>query len=232
VHDIAKNSDANFLLGTLLFTPAGDFNVALLLTDRGATEQIQRKMHLVPFGEYIPLRRTFPLFAKIAGDLVPGDFRPGENFLVLETKNPSVKIGALICFEDTLGEIARQFVGGGAQLLVNLTNDGWFLESAGAETHLANAVFTAVETRRPLIRATNTGVTCTVNARGHVERSTRQPAFRESVMLGVVDVPISGGITFYARNGEVFSLAALALTCGVLLSHARQRWTNRRRSGQ
>lgn len=230
VHEFAKNSDANFLLGTLLFTPVGDFNVALMLTDRGETEQIYRKTHLVPFGEYIPLRRAFPLFAKIAGELVPGDFRPGENFLVLTTKDPAVKIGALICFEDTLGEVARQFVLGGAQLLVNLTNDGWFLQSEGAEDHLAQAVFTAIEMRRPLVRATNTGVTCIVDARGHISQSLRAPdgrTFTEGVMLGVAQVPVRGALTFYARNGEMFSIACLSLTCGVLVVLARRRFVKK-----
>jgi apolipoprotein N-acyltransferase len=225
VHEFAKNSDANFLLGTLLFTPNGDFNVALLLTDHGRDEQIYRKTHLVPFGEY--MRDSFPLFAKIAGDLVPGDFRPGKNFLVLTTKNPEVKIGALVCFEDTVGEVTRQFVLGGAQLLVNITNDGWFLESEGAEDHLANAIFAAVETRRPLVRATNTGVTCIVDPHGHITQSLRAQdgtTFTEGVMLGVANVPLRGRITFYSRNGELFSLACLSLTVGILITHARRRF--------
>ena len=74
----------------------------------------------------------------------------------------------LICFEDTLGELTRQFVLRGANLLANVTNDGWFLHSAGSRQHLANAVFRCVETRRPMVRAANTGVTCFVNRFGRV----------------------------------------------------------------
>jgi hypothetical protein len=71
----------------------------------------------------------------------------------------SVKFAALICFEDTAGDLTRRFVKDGAQALINLTNDGWFLRSCEPEQHLANAVFRAVETRRPLVRCCNTGVT-------------------------------------------------------------------------
>ena len=175
VHGFAQRGDINFLFGTIDSDLARhDYNIAALFTERGETLQTYSKIHLVPFGEYIPFRRSFPLFEWVIGDLVPGDFTPGTEYTVLKLKQPSLRIAALVCFEDTLGDLTRRFVQRGAQLLVNVTNDGWFLQSQGSEQHLANAVFRAVENRRPLVRAANTGVT----ARNQCIPARRQSVFR------------------------------------------------------
>lgn len=202
------------LLGTLDFDEAGDYNAAMLW--QGGNEvQIYRKLHLVPFGEFVPFRKSFPLFAAIVGDLVPGDILPGDRPMVFELRDPAVKLAPLICFEDTLGGLTRQFVRRGAQVLVNLTNDGWFLRSAGAEQHLAQSIFRAVECRRPLVRCANTGVTANIDLYGRVIQALRDESgspFMEGVMTGMVDVPVSGVVTFYLKYGEAFSLAMSALT--------------------
>src|SRR5439155_967013 len=112
------------------------------------------------YGEYLPMR---PLLGPIAGNLVPGDFMVGRDYTVFSLTSPAVKLAPLICFEDTLGDLTRHFVANGADALVNLTNDGWFLQSPAAEQQLANALFRAVENRRPLLRCTNTGITCSVD---------------------------------------------------------------------
>jgi apolipoprotein N-acyltransferase len=109
---------------------------------------------------------TVPFIAKIVGDQVPADFTRGKEPVIFSLTTDQVKVAPLICFEDTLGELTRQFVLRGANLLANVTNDGWFLRSAGGRQHLANAVFRCVETRRPMVRAANTGVTCFVNRFG------------------------------------------------------------------
>jgi apolipoprotein N-acyltransferase len=214
VKSFCADSDVNFLIGTSEFGPDGDFNSAALLNRRGARLQTYRKIHLVPFGEFIPFRHSFPLFAWITGDLVPGDFSAGSGFTILETERPAVKIAALICFEDTLGDLTRRFVQRGAQLLVNLTNDGWFLESPAAEQHLANAVFRAVETRRPLLRCANTGVTCLVDTRGrvtHALRDGRGSHFTAGMLSAKVGVPDGSVQTFHTRHGEW-----LAALCGLI----------------
>lgn len=226
VLNIAGRGGFNFLLGTLDWDAQGDFNAAVMLTRRGDDQQIYHKVHLVPFGEFIPLRHSFPLFAWIAGDLVPGDFVAGNNLTLLTTENPPVKIAPLICFEDTLGDLTRRFVLEGAQLLVNLTNDGWFLRSSGAEQHLANAIFRTIETRRPLVRCANTGVTCFVDVCGRIRQELRSPqgdSFVEGFLNGKIDVPAAGGLTFYARHGEIFSIGALAVTVGAILSRVFRR---------
>ena len=218
VHGFAARDDYNFLLGTLDFDEDNgghDYNIAALLTNNGDSVQIYRKIHLVPFGEYIPFRNSFPLFRWVIGSLVPVDMTPGTEPLVLRMKNPDVKLGALVCFEDTLGDLARQFVKGGAQVLVNVTNDNWFLRSAGAEQHLANAVFRAVENRRPLLRAANTGVTAIVEPSGWVAGTIRDAngtTFCDGVLTQPVKVPAAAApLTFYTRHGELFSKLCAAL---------------------
>ena len=179
-------------------------------------------MHLVPFGEYIPMRESFPLFAKLAGDLVRGDFHPGTEYDMMQTQDPAVKIGALICFEDTLGDLTRHFTLKGAQLLVNITNDGWFLKSVASEQHVANAVFRAVENRRPLVRCANTGVTCFIDDKGRVIsslRSRKGDSFIEGFLTREVDVPVDAPLTFYTRYGEWLSYGCLALAFATVAAH-------------
>ncbi len=187
-----------------------EFNTATLLSDGGQEIQTYRKMHLVPFGEYMPLRRSFPLFAMVAGELVPSDFTPGQEFTVMSLGTSPVRISPLICFEDTLGDLTRKFVLNGAQLLVNLTNDGWFLETAGAEQHFANSVFRAVEMRRPLVRCTNTGITASVSAVGVVDRWELKP-FTSGFATRDVAVPKAGKFTIYCRYGDWLAWVCLGL---------------------
>jgi apolipoprotein N-acyltransferase len=219
----ARRGDFALLIGTLdSDLQLGEvYNVAALLTDRGAHAKTYRKIHLVPFGEYMPLRHSFPLFAMIAGELVPGDITPGRDFHPLDLPSPRVKVAPLICFEDTLGDLTRRFVANGAQVLINITNDGWFLQSAGSEQHLANAVFRAVENRRPLVRCANTGVTCSVDPFGRVDRWLKP--FEQGFAARQIPIPDTLDTTFYTRHGDLFSIACAAAACGCLLLRARRR---------
>ena len=138
---------------------------------------------------------------------MPADFTRGKEPVVFRLTN-GMGVAPLICFEDTLGELTRQFVLRGADLLANVTNDGWFLHSAASQQHLNNAIFRCVETRRPLVRAANTGVTCFVNEFGHVTQTltdAKGSTFTEGVLSGTVQVPTSHRLTFYARHGELFA---------------------------
>ena len=231
----AQAPDTDFILGTLDhdFGPEGTFeaeyNAAVLLPAGGeeANAQIYRKIHLVPFGEYIPFRKSFPLFAWIIGDQVPGDFDAGAEPGVFQLRSAPVKVAPLICFEDTLGRLVRIPVQRGAQLLVNITNDVWFGRTGQPQQHLDESVFRAVENRRPLARCANTGVTAYVDTTGRVTNSLRAPggsAFTTGVLWGEIKVPAQPGQTFYTRNGEVFSIAcALAAGLAALLHVVRSR---------
>ena len=218
--ELLSDSDTAFLLGSFLSSPdAGEYNIAACLTRHGEGVQIYRKMHLVPFGEYIPLRHSFPLFAKIAGELVPGDLRPGTEYTLFHIgPPPPLRIAPLICFEDTDGDHTRRFVSGenrGAQLLVNITNDSWFGRSPGCEQHLANALFRAIENRRPLVRAANTGVTCMIDSQGRILHSLLNPdgtPFLEGILFGTVYVPRNPVFTLYTRYGDWVAFASTAVS--------------------
>src|ERR1700730_3155366 len=114
-----------------------------------------------------------------------------------------------------MGQLTRHFIIKGADLLANVTNDGWFLHSVGSRQHLANAVFRCVETRRPMGRAANTGVTCFVNEFGRVTQilqDERSSTFTEGVLTGDVDVPTERLLTFYVRHGELFAKLCALVT--------------------
>ncbi|HCP90496.1 MAG TPA: apolipoprotein N-acyltransferase, partial [Spartobacteria bacterium] len=187
VMNFSASTKTDLLLGTIDLENGHDYNAAALVSDAGQHVQIYRKLHLVPFGEYIPLRHSFPLFAVVASNWVPGDFDVGKEYTIFRLTSGDVQVAPLICFEDTIGELTRQFVLKGANLLANVTNDGWFLHSAGSQQHLANAIFRCVETRRPMVRAANTGVTCFVNEFGRVTQLLQDETggtFTEGVLAG------------------------------------------------
>ena len=220
----AANSD--LLLGSLDTEDRHDYNAALLVSDSGRKVQIYRKLHLVPFGEYIPLRRSFPLFAAIASRWVPGDFDVGRDYTVFRLTTPNTEAAPLICFEDTIGELTRRFVLRGANLLVNITNDAWFLQSAGSRQHLANAVFRCVENRRPMARAANTGVTCFINEFGRITQILRDEnggTFGEGVLTGEINVPQDRQLTFYTVHGELFAKISAAITGIAILAGVYRR---------
>ncbi|MBA2586928.1 MAG: apolipoprotein N-acyltransferase [Chthoniobacterales bacterium] len=215
VMDFSAAAKTDLLLGAIDQDGARVYNAALLVSEAGKRVQLYRKIHLVPFGEYIPGRHTIPFLAQVVGDQVPDDFAVGTEFTLFHLTNDKVQVAPLICFEDTIGDLTRQFVRGGANLLVNVTNDGWFLRSAGSKQHLANAVFRCVETRRPMVRAANTGVTCFVNEWGRLTQVLLDDAgnqFTEGVLSGVIRVPTGGKLTFYVRHGEIFAHACAAIT--------------------
>jgi len=228
VMDFSASTKTDLLLGTIDVENGYDYNAAALVSDAGQHVQIYRKLHLVPFGEYIPLRHSFPLFAAVAGHWVPGDFETGQDHTVFRLTNSDVQVAPLICFEDTIGELTRKFVLRGANLLANVTNDGWFLHSAGSQQHLANAIFRCVETRRPMVRAANTGVTCFVNEFGRVTQLLQDETggtFTEGVLAGEVNVPTERDLTFYVRYGEVFAeLCASVTLIAIIVSVALRKW--------
>ena len=213
VMDLAASAESDLLLGTIDEEKGDVYNAALLISDGGERVQVYRKVHLVPFGEYIPGRHKVPLLARIVGDQVPGDFKSGREYTVFSLTNSDVQVAPLICFEDTIGELVRQFVlptetNPGANLLVDITNDGWFLHSGGSQQHLANAIFRCVETRRPMVRAANTGVTCFINQFGRITQMLRDETgstFTEGVLTGEIMVPTEHELTFYTRHGELFA---------------------------
>jgi len=172
------------------------FNSALLLNPAGRLGGKYYKTHLVPFGEYVPLKALLPFLAPLVE--AAGDFSPGkiENPLVWRDS----RIGVLICFESVFPEISRKWVLSGANMLVNLTNDAWYGRSSAPYHSLAMSVFRAVESRRSLIRSANTGISAFITPLGNVE--ARSELFEPYGFSA--DVVLYGEKTFWARYGYLF----------------------------
>ncbi len=185
-----------------------------------AEEPLQtfRKHHLVIFGEYIPLVDKLPFLAKIyeqqAGVRYGGAFSSGESLEPLEVKIRGEQVGVIpsVCFEDTVPRLMRKFVRPGPQIIVNITNDGWFKESPGAAQHFANARFRAIELRRPMLRCANTGVSAAITATGltvHPQggrlqelRDENGSHFTRGHLLAELNIPKNPPTTLYAMIGD------------------------------
>jgi len=193
-----------------------------------------RKHHLVIFGEYIPLVEQLPFLRKIyeqqSGAAYGGAFSVGESLdpLPVEIGGKAVGLLPTVCFEDTVPRLVRRFVRGGPQLIVNVTNDGWFKDSPAAAQHFANARFRAIELRRPMLRCANTGVSAAVNAAGssaHPETGEAQELrdadgshLTRGWLLAEVDIPTEPPLTLYAVIGDwgVIVLGGLGCLAGVV----------------
>jgi apolipoprotein N-acyltransferase len=183
-------------------------NSAFLVGERGVTGRYD-KMHLVPFGEYVPLRRLLFFVSAIAVDI--GDFTPGRQQVTFPLEG--APFGTVICYEVIFPELVRGFVGGGARFMVNITNDAWFGDSGGPLQHLAMVPLRAVENDVAVARAANTGVSALVHPSGRIEPALG--LFRRGVLR--VEVPLrTSQPTFYTRFGDLFAYAACALTAAAL----------------
>jgi apolipoprotein N-acyltransferase len=218
LNDVLALGDFSLLTGVDIFEEGKpNYTGAALMRGSVDRHQLYRKVHLVPFGEFLPLR-SVPLMQKILGGVLPGDFTRGSSTEPLTLEKPGgVQIIPLICFEDTFGRLARKFVRDNPQLLVNCTNDGWFLHSSENEQHLASARFRCIELRRPMVRAANTGVTCVIGADGRIRPEDRLAhgrtgsVFVEGVLSREIMLEKHPPRTFYARHGDAFSVALLAI---------------------
>lgn len=196
------------------------YNGAALMQGSFENHELYRKIHLVPFGEYLPMRGV-PGVEALLGGILPSDFAFGESTEPLKLEFPAgggVQIIPLICFEDTVGRLARKFVRDAPQMIVNMTNDGWFLQSNENEVHLANAIFRCVELRRPMARSCNTGVSCFVDSHGRIAKADKLQdpntgsVFIKGFLPKEVALEKNPPMTFYAKHGDVFSIAMAAVT--------------------
>ncbi|MDP3143621.1 MAG: apolipoprotein N-acyltransferase [Candidatus Omnitrophota bacterium] len=197
------------LVGLVTSDGASIYNSAILISKDGEPAQIYNKLHLVPFGEYIPLRKVLPFLETI----VPiGDFTAGKEYTVFKTPAP---FSTLICFEDTVAELSCQFTKRGAEFLTNITNDAWFKDTAAPYQHLQASVMRAVENRRPLIRAANTGVSAFIAANGEIVDRVQQSG-KDTFVDGILSSEITTGneLTFYTRFGDIF----IVFCCLVVLA--------------
>jgi len=197
---IARDANNYFLVGVLDWKRAGGkflaFNTAVLLDPTGQRIYSYDKIHLLPFGEYVPLRGWLTFAKRLTADI--SDFTPGSSYSIAEM--PQGKFGAFICYEAIFPSEVRRFTASGAQLLITISNDGWFGRSSAPEQHMFMARVRAVENRRWLLRDTNNGYTESIDPYG---RTAAQLAID---MRGQLTAPYDfrSDLTPYERFGDWF----------------------------
>jgi apolipoprotein N-acyltransferase len=214
MEEIARQSKSYFLLGVVGWRPSSSggldpYNSAVMLDPAGQLKFQYDKIHLVPFSEYLPWRSLF-WFAKGLTDFV-GEFRRGTDYSVGGL--PGGRFSVLICYEAVFPNDVRRFVLGGADLLINVSDDGWFGRSAAASQHLAMARVRAVEYRRWLLRDTNNGFTASVDPYGRIV-ARLDPDIR-----GALDAPYAfrSDRTLYARWGDWLAWLCAALGAALMI---------------
>ena len=204
VSRFAFEERASVLFNSLESAPAGGvYNSAVLINEEGLPVAQYDKIRLLPFGEYVPLPRW------LGGGMVSaivGEFTPGARYTLLPLGE--ARAGVFICFESAFPSISREFTRAGADVLINISNDGYLGKTPVLRQHLANAVFRAVENRRDVLRVTNTGITAHVTPRGEVLDATAsfEPATRTWA------VSRAAGKTFYTRHGDLFVALCAVVT--------------------
>jgi apolipoprotein N-acyltransferase len=198
----------------------GGYNAAVLVNEKGLLAAQYDKIRLMPFGEYVPLPRWLPGVGMLGG--VVGDFTPGERYTLipLGADGQSPKAGTFICLESAYPDVTRRLTLEGADVLVEMTNDAYQGDTSVLRQHLSNAVFRAVETGRPLLRVTNTGVSARIDEHGGVSDETGR--FVEAVRAWPV-ARSDGAKTFYVRFGDAFALACSFVSLSALALTLRRR---------
>lgn len=219
IKSLAREIKSPLVVGSPAFEKEGEkvryLNSAFLIGPTGEVLGRSDKMHLVPFGEYVPLARFLPFVNKLVEGI--GDFSPATSITPLNTGK--AVIGVLVCFEGIFPELSRAYVRAGSRLLVNISNDAWYKRSSAPYQHLSMTVFRAVENRVPLVRATNTGISAIIDSRGHIRSMT--PLFEEATLKG--EVRLGEGNTYYNRYGDLFAGSCLALAGFIALMALRKK---------
>jgi apolipoprotein N-acyltransferase len=190
-------------------------NRAYLVSAAGEDVGWYDKVHLVPFGEFVPWRRILFFVDKIVPAV--GEFSPGPGPVTLTI--PGARVGALICYEVVFPDLVRRAVNDGAQVLVNITNDAWFGRTAASRQHLSTLAFRAVENRRPVARAANTGISGFVDSRGRILQVS-DLFVRGHYRAGLLP---SSERTLYGRTGDLFPASCAVAVLVILLGLLRRK---------
>jgi apolipoprotein N-acyltransferase len=217
VRAIARQSQVPIVVGSdqiVRGMPTRYYNSAFLVAPDGSTGGVYRKMHLVPFGEYVPLKQL--LF--FVGPLVEAvsDFSAGEDAVLLPVRGHLMSTA--ICYEIVYPDLVRAFTRGGSELLTTITNDAWFGDTSAPYQHFEQASMRAIENGRYLVRSANTGISGIVDPYGRVRAETA--IFRQAIVVG--EARFLGDRTVYVRIGDVFAYASAVVTL-ILLASVRLR---------
>jgi apolipoprotein N-acyltransferase len=214
IDNLARTTRAYMLLGIVAHTPQGQpLNSAVLISPAGAPVSRYDKVNLVPFGEFVPWPFR-AIVAKISTEA--GDFAAGRRVVVSPVDGH--KIGVFICYESVFPNFVRQFAAGGAEVLFNISNDGWFGNSAARYQHLLIVRMRAAENRRWILRSTNDGITATIDSAGRLRGEL--PLYTEATSYTGFSYETEQ--TFYTRYGDWFAwlCGAIAAACLVAQSGA------------
>lgn len=226
VLSVLKDTQSPLLFGspTLRFEPDGTpylLNSAYMLSPEPLLTGQYAKRHLVPFGEYVPLKSLLFFLEKLVVGI--GDFKPGQGPLTLQLAHsgdkPNVSLGVPICFEIIFPDLVRRMAKEGANFLVTLTNDAWFGDSAAPYQHFATTVFRAVENHLAIARVANTGISGFIGPDGRIMQET--PIFTQQAITGSLPLRPSTP-TIYTQYGDVFSWGCVILTGFFLIACRRQ----------
>jgi apolipoprotein N-acyltransferase len=183
-----------------------DYNASILFQD-GEIKKIYRKVHLVPFTEHFPYKKTLPWMHKLLVETDTHFWEKGTEYTVFEVDG--IKFSTPICFEDTFGYLCRRFVRNGADVLVNMTNDTWSGSVVSEIQHMSMAVFRAIENKRSVVRCANSGITCLISPNGKI--MNRLEPFIRSYLI--VDIPvITERTTLYTLWEDWFAIGSLFLS--------------------
>ena len=215
---LARELQSPILFGSPSYNPKKgpeeSLNSAFLISSEGKIIGQYNKVHLVPFGEYVPLRNILPFMSCFVAGV--GDFRQGDEINPLMLNGH--RIGILICYEAIFPEISRSYLQKGADLLVNLTNDAWFGNTSAPYQHLSMTVFRAVETRRYVVRAANTGISAIIGPTGKIVAET--PLFQKTGLNGTFR--FMNIITIYSLIGDLFAFTCFAFLGILIISTLRR----------
>lgn len=216
IADAARQAHAYLLTGAPDLRSGAPRNSAVLFGPDGAAHGEYDKRHLVPFGEYVPLKRLLWFVNVLAGGAI-GEFAPGTAPNVFPTSVG--RVGVFICYEAIFPSDVRDVVLAGADVLVNITNDAWFGRSAAPIQHLAMATFRAIETQRYVIRAANTGISAIVAPDGEIIQASA--LFTPAVLVGNVSPIVRR--TPYVQYGDAFAWGTVAVSAIAMLVSIRAR---------
>jgi len=222
--DIARNANSAIIASTIgirgFDDPSGArqiYNAASVVAPNGAWIAEYDKIHLVPFGEYVPFADLLVFARKLTREV--GTFSRGRSRDPLQLDGN--RVGIFICYESIFPNEIRQFARNGAQVFVNISNDGWYGNTSAPLQHLNMARMRAIENHRWLLRDTNTGVTTVIDPDGRIV--VQAPRFQRTALQGAYDA--EQNTTFYTRHGDWFPiLCAIIAVLGLLLRFYRSRW--------
>ena len=217
VDAVARENGVPIIFGAPWFDPSEGgkyYNSVFFLGKGGIAEGRYDKRHLVPFGEYIPLRRVLFFVQKLT--VGEEDFSSGKDPALFDVRGDPV--GASVCYEAVFPGIIREGVRGGAKWLVNVTNDTWFGDTVAPHQHLAMARMRSVEFRRPMVRAANAGISAIIDERGEVVG--KLGLFHRGTLVG--EILPHGRMTVYAKTGDIFAIFCTIINILILMIPGRR----------